>query len=83
MSIKRICVYCASGLGVSPEYLLAAQVLGSLLAEKKIALVFGGGDVGLMGAVADAVMAGGGAAIGVIPKFFAQKVVHQGLLTST
>jgi len=79
MSIKRICVYCASGLGVSPEYLLAAQVLGSLLAEKKIALVFGGGDVGLMGAVADAVMAGGGAAIGVIPKFFAQKVAHQGL----
>jgi hypothetical protein len=79
MSIKRICVYCASSPGINPEYLQAAQVLGRLLSKKKIMLVFGGGDIGLMGAVADAVMAGGGVAIGVIPKFFTQKVLHQGL----
>lgn len=79
MSTKRICVYCGSSPGADPEYLRSAQVLGCLLAKKNIGLVFGGGDVGLMGAVADAVMESGGTAIGVIPEFFAQKVAHQGL----
>jgi uncharacterized protein (TIGR00730 family) len=79
MSIKRICVYCGSTPGTKPEYLRAAQVLGQLLVTNNIELVYCGADVGLMGEVADTVLAGGGTVTGVIPKSFADKVSHRGL----
>jgi uncharacterized protein (TIGR00730 family) len=79
MSIKRICVYCGSTPGTKPEYLRAAQVLGQLLVTNNIELVYGGADVGLMGEVADTVLAGGGTVTDVIPKSFADKVSHRGL----
>ncbi len=68
MNIRSICVFCGSSAGCAPEYRFAAQELGRLLVEREVRLVFGGGDVGLMGAVSQAVMAGGGEAVGVIPK---------------
>ena len=79
MSIKRICVYCGSTPGTKPEYLRAAQVLGQLLVTNNIELVYGGADVGLIGEVAETVLAGGGTVTGVIPKSFADKVSHRGL----
>jgi uncharacterized protein (TIGR00730 family) len=63
---RRICVYCGANAGASPEFVAAAQLLGGELARQGIGLVYGGGRVGLMGAVADAVMAAGGEVIGVI-----------------
>ena len=64
----RICVFCGSSPGRSPAYAAAARDLGSLLARRGIGLVYGGGNVGLMGAIADAVVDAGGEAIGVIPQ---------------
>lgn len=66
--MKRICVFCGSSLGRSSIYQEAARLLGKLLAEQKIELVYGGANVGLMGAVANACLENGGVAIGVIPK---------------
>ena len=66
--IRRICVYCGSRTGVRPAYAEAARHLGALLAAEGIGLVTGGGQVGLMGEIADAVLAGGGEAVGVIPQ---------------
>lgn len=78
--MQRICVFCGSNPGRDPAYLAAARDFGTLLAERGIELVFGGGRVGLMGAVADAVLAGGGTAIGVIPQALAEKeVAHEDL----
>jgi uncharacterized protein (TIGR00730 family) len=70
MGLARICVYCGSSDKVAPKYLDAANAMGLCLAQKGIGLVYGGGSTGLMGAVANAVLAGGGEAIGVIPEFF-------------
>jgi len=67
--IKSLCVYCGSSNGADPVYREAAERLGTLMAERGIRLVYGGRRVGLMGVVAHAVMAGGGAATGVIPRF--------------
>jgi uncharacterized protein (TIGR00730 family) len=64
----RWCVFCGSRPGFGPQYLADATALGAAFAERGIELVYGGGHVGLMGAVADAVMAGGGSAIGIIPR---------------
>jgi uncharacterized protein (TIGR00730 family) len=76
----RICVFCASNSGTSPAYLAAATELGTALAHHGIGLVYGGGRVGLMGAVADAVLAAGGEAIGVIPAHLVEKeIAHTGL----
>ena len=76
----RICVFCGSAAGGRPEYRAAAQAMGRALAARKVGLVFGGGRVGLMGAVADAVMAGGGEAIGVIPRALVDRELgHRGL----
>jgi uncharacterized protein (TIGR00730 family) len=61
-------VFCGSRPGNRPEYLNAARRLGALLAERRIGLVYGGASVGVMGAIADAVLRGGGEVIGVIPK---------------
>jgi uncharacterized protein (TIGR00730 family) len=66
-SIRRICVFCGSRPGHRPEYVDAARRLGGLLVEQGIGLVYGGASVGVMGAVADAVLKGGGEVIGVIP----------------
>jgi uncharacterized protein (TIGR00730 family) len=68
-TIKRICVYCGSGPGSDPAFVEAARKLGTIFAENNIGLVYGGGSVGLMGEIADAVLAGGGEVIGVIPSF--------------
>jgi uncharacterized protein (TIGR00730 family) len=79
-SIKRICVFCGSSLGVCPEYGQAAAELGSLLAGSRIGLVYGGARVGLMGALADAVLAAAGEAIGVMPRALVEKeIAHSGL----
>ena len=79
-SIRTVCVFCGSNPGTDPAYLEAATETGKYLAEKGIGLVFGGGRVGLMGRVADTVMAEGGTVTGVIPKDLAEKeVAHQNL----
>ena len=78
--MKRIAVFCGSNQGIRPEYAAAAQALGALLAREKIELVYGGGMVGLMGIVADAVLKHGGHVIGVIPeKLVIKEVVHEKL----
>jgi uncharacterized protein (TIGR00730 family) len=66
--IQRLCVYCGSSMGSLPAYRSAATALGGLLAGHGIELVYGGGHVGLMGAVADGTLAAGGRVIGVIPR---------------
>ena len=75
-----LCVYCGSSSGAHPEYAAQARAFGAELARRGIALVYGGGKVGLMGIVADAVLAGGGKAVGVIPRHLVEKeVAHAGL----
>ncbi len=71
--MKTLCVFCGSNYGSKPDYELAALTLGQELARRDITLVYGGGKVGLMGAVADAVIKAGGKAIGVIPEFLQLK----------
>jgi uncharacterized protein (TIGR00730 family) len=66
--MKQVCVFCGSRLGTPPVYAEAARALGRLLAVRGLGLVFGGGHVGLMGVLADAVLEGGGAVTGVIPQ---------------
>ena len=74
---RRICVFCGSSPGARPDYENAAVALGKTLAEAGIGLVYGGGKVGLMGAIADTVMEAGGEVIGVIPEgLFGPKVDH-------
>jgi uncharacterized protein (TIGR00730 family) len=76
----RLCVYCGSNTGSSPAYLAAAERLGTAMARRGVGLVYGGGHVGLMGAVADAVLAEGGEVIGVITEHLVgAEVAHQGL----
>ncbi len=78
--LQRICVFCGSRPGNRPEYRALAEQLGGLLAERGIELVYGGGRVGLMGVVADAVLAAGGTAVGVIPRVMLDwEVGHEGL----
>lgn len=80
-TIQRICVFCGSRPGNRPEYLDAARKLGRLLAERRIGLVYGGASVGMMGAVADAVLTGGGEVVGVIPDALVQRELAHGHLT--
>lgn len=80
ISLERLCVYCASNDGAHPQYLDAARTFGNALAARGIALAYGGGRVGLMGAVADAVLAAGGEVIGVMPHGLVQReVAHRNL----
>ncbi len=80
MELRRICVFCGSSPGRRPDYRAAAEALGRELARRGTGLVFGGGHVGIMGAVADAVLAGGGQAIGVIPRGLQEReLAHAGL----
>ena len=75
--MKRLCVFTGSATGHDAVYRDAAITLGRLLADRRIELVYGGGRVGLMGVIADAVMGAGGTVIGVIPKFLdAREVAH-------
>jgi uncharacterized protein (TIGR00730 family) len=71
--IKRICVYCGSNFGTEIEYARMARAVGQLLAERGITLVYGGGKVGLMGEIAQTVIAHGGEVIGVIPGYMVDK----------
>lgn len=80
MSFKRVCVFCGSNSGVRPEYAAAARALGRALAERGTETVYGGGRLGLMGAVADSALAGGGRVIGVMPQSLVDmEVAHRGL----
>lgn len=79
--MKRICVFCGSSAGARPEYAQAARSMGTLLAGRGVGLVYGGGRVGLMGVVADAVLAAGGEAIGVIPEALMRREVGHAALT--
>lgn len=77
---KNICVYCGSSEGNRPEYRAAAVELGHAMAQVGVGLVYGGARVGLMGAIADAVLAAGGHAVGIIPKhLMGREVAHRGL----
>ncbi len=77
---NRICVFCGSNSGSRAAYTKAAEELGRLFARRKLALVYGGGRVGLMGALADAVLKKGGEVIGVIPESLVRReVAHTGL----
>lgn len=77
-----VAVYCGSRLGNQPEYAAAATELGHALANNDMGLVYGGASIGLMGVVADAVLAGGADAVGVIPNFMLDReVAHNGLVT--
>jgi len=71
--IKAICVYCGSSPGTDPAFIEAAREFGQILAENSIRLVYGGGSIGLMGALADSAIRHGGAATGIIPEFLTAK----------
>jgi len=78
--MQSICIFCGSSTGRNSTYTGAAVRLGGLLAERNLTLVYGGGNIGLMGEIAGSVMENGGKAIGVIPQFLAEKeLVHQNL----
>lgn len=78
--MKRICVYCGSSFGENPIYVETARAMGEAIAKRGDELVYGGGKVGLMGTVADAVLAAGGRVIGIMPKFLVDKeIAHKGL----
>jgi uncharacterized protein (TIGR00730 family) len=78
--LRAICVYCGSNPGNRSEYAAAAQALGRLLVDEGIRLVYGGGRVGLMGVIAEAVMAAGGEAIGIIPAALDRReIAHRGV----
>jgi len=78
--LKRVCVFCGSNSGASPVYAEAARDLARLLAARKLGLVYGGGNVGLMGILADAMLEAGGEVIGVIPQsLVAREVAHHGV----
>jgi uncharacterized protein (TIGR00730 family) len=78
--METVCVFCGASKGGRPEYAAAAARFGAAAARGGRRLVFGGGHVGLMGAVADAALAAGGAVVGVIPRFLVEKeLAHRGL----
>lgn len=80
--MKRVCVFCGSSSGSSPDYSVAARCCGATLAKRRLTLVYGGGNIGLMGVLADATLAAGGEVIGVIPrKLIDREVAHEGLTT--
>jgi uncharacterized protein (TIGR00730 family) len=79
--MKRICVFCGSNAGTRPQYRKCAEELGADFARRNIGLVYGGGNVGLMGAIADAVLESGGEAIGVIPEHLMTREIGHKQLT--
>ncbi len=77
---RAVAVFCAAAAGARPAYREVAEVLGRRLAERGVGLIYGGADVGLMGAVADAALAAGGRVVGVIPHVLVDKeVAHKGV----
>ena len=79
--MKRVCVFCGSSTGRQAVYAEAARAMAKALVDRGIGLVYGGGSVGLMGVLADAVLAGGGEAIGVLPRGLARKEYAHSRLT--
>ncbi|HEV2401231.1 MAG TPA: TIGR00730 family Rossman fold protein [Candidatus Sulfotelmatobacter sp.] len=79
--MKRICVFCGSSSGSQSEYRACAEELGTELTRRNIGLVYGGGNVGLMGAIADSVLEAGGEAIGVIPEHLMSREIEHKQLT--
>lgn len=79
--MKNITVFCGSSSGFRPEYAEAAKILARLLVEKNIRLVYGGGNIGLMGVIADEVMRRGGSVVGVIPDSLLKKEVGKREIT--
>lgn len=78
--MKSICVYCGSSPGTDPRFLEEARKAGAEIAAQGLTLVYGGGKVGLMGAVADACLAAGGRVVGVMPEDLVnQEIAHKGL----
>jgi hypothetical protein len=75
MTIRRVCVFCGSSPGDGPDYLAAAEALGNELAARDLGLVYGGAGVGLMGRIADTVLAGGGEVVGVMPSALVDREV--------
>jgi len=76
----RVCVYCGSSAGNDPRFAATARAFGAALARAGIGVVYGGGRVGLMGAVADAALEAGGEVIGIIPRFLEEReVAHSGV----
>ena len=79
-ALQSLCVYCGSSAGNDPAFLEEAVTAGTLIAKQGLTLVYGGGKVGLMGAVADAALAAGGKVVGVMPAdLVAQEIGHKGL----
>ena len=78
--MTRLCVFCGSNPGVNPVFREAARALAAELVARRVGLVYGGGATGLMGALADAVLAGGGEVVGVIPRgLMTAELAHAGL----
>lgn len=78
--MRRICVFCGSNAGTRSEYAEAARALAAVLVDRKLGIVYGGGNVGLMGVLADAALEHGGEVIGVIPRKLVDKeVAHRGV----
>jgi uncharacterized protein (TIGR00730 family) len=80
--MRRVCVFCGSSPGRNPVHLEAARATGRALARRGMGLVFGGGSVGLMGAIADEVLAAGGEAVGVIPRALQLRELAHARLTA-
>ena len=79
-SIRSVCVFCGANPGFDPRYLAAARTVGTTLAERGIRVVYGGGRLGLMGAVADAALAAGGEVVGIIPRGLVDReLAHRGV----
>lgn len=81
-SIRRVAVYCGSASGTNPAFLVEAQALGTAIAAAGLGMVYGGANVGLMGAVADAALAGGAEVIGILPDILSGKEIAHTRLTS-
>jgi uncharacterized protein (TIGR00730 family) len=78
--VQMVCVFCGSRVGSSPSYVEAARCMGKALARRGLGLVYGGGRIGLMGAVADAALEEGGQVVGVIPEaLLAREIAHADL----
>jgi uncharacterized protein (TIGR00730 family) len=76
----RLCIFCGSSIGLNPAFAAAARALGGALAARQIGLVYGGGNVGLMGILADATLEAGGEVTGVMPHaLVAREIAHRGL----
>ncbi len=77
--MRRLCVFCGSSTGTRPAYAAATLAVAELLVRRRITLVYGGGGIGLMGVLADSVLAAGGEVIGVIPRALAtREIAHAG-----